>query len=352
MNKEAILYDKLPDDRVRCTACARYCEIKPGQIGLCGIRGNEGGKLDLYVYGKVITGNVDPIEKKPVIHYMPGTRIFSIATTGCNWLCRFCQNSDISQRRKVEGQDYTPQEIVQMALDNKSHGIAYTYNQPSIFMEFARDCGVEAHKKGLFNIFVSNGYDTPQSVQMMSEFLDCITVDFKGNAEPEFTRKIIGIPDPKPIFDTLIEIRDKTKIHVEITNLVVPEIGDNLEYAKKLAKFIYDNFGPEMPIHFLRFHPDYKMMEFPVTPTKTLEKHYEVAKKEGLQYVYLGNVPGHPYEHTYCPGCNNIAVGRYGFDITSWNLDKNNCCVICGHKIPIVGQLDKAYKKNRFQFVI
>lgn len=351
MNKEAILYEKMPGDRVRCTACARYCDIKDGQIGLCGIRGNVGGKLDLFVYGKVITGHIDPIEKKPVVHYHPGTKIFSIATTGCNWLCKFCQNNDISQRRKVEGIDMTPEQVAQMAVENGSDGIAYTYNQPSIFIEFARDCGVEAHKKGLFNIFVSNGYDTPQTVKMMDEFLDCITVDFKGSAEPSFTKRIIGVPDPKPIFDTLIEIRDKTKIHVEITDLIVPQVGDNLEYAKKLSKFVYDEFGPEMPIHFLRFHPDYKMMEFPSTPIKTLEKHYEVAKKEGLQYVYVGNVPGHPYEHTYCPDCKNIAIGRYGFDITAWNLDEKNKCKFCGKQIPIVGPLSKNYKQNRFQFV-
>jgi len=246
----------------------------------------------------------------------------------------------------------TPQQVAQMAVDRGSQGIAYTYNEPSIFIEFARDCGLEAHKKGLFNIFVSNGYDTPQSVRMMGEFLDCITVDFKGSAEPNFTRRYIGVPDPKPIFDSLIEIRDKTKIHVEITDLIVPQAGDNIEYAKKLAKFLYDEFGPEMPIHFLRFHPDYKMMEFPSTPIKTLEKHYEVAKKEGLEYVYLGNVPGHPYEHTYCPGCKNIAIGRYGFDITSWNLDEHNKCKTCGKQIPIIGHLDKNYKKSRFQFVI
>ena len=349
--KEAILYEKLPNDKVRCTACARYCEIGKGQIGLCGIRGNESGKLQLYVYGKVISGNVDPIEKKPVIHYRPGTSIFSIATTGCNWLCRYCQNYDISQRRKIEGVDMTPEDVVNQALRLKADGIAYTYNEPSIFIEFARDCGIAAHKKGLFNIFVSNGYDTPETVKMMGEFLDCITVDFKGNAEPQFTRKYIGIPDPKPIFDTLIEIRDKTKIHVEITDLVVPQVGDSLEYASKLCKFIYDVFGPEMPIHFLRFHPDYKMMEFESTPIKTLEKHYEVAKKEGLSYVYLGNVPGHPLEHTYCSQCNNIVVKRYGYDIQGWNMDENNNCKFCGNKIPIIGKLPKDYKQSRFQFV-
>ena len=351
MNKEAILYEKLPDDKVLCTACARYCELKKDQVGLCGIRGNVDGKLDLFVYGKVISGHVDPIEKKPVIHYYPGSKIYSIATTGCNWLCKYCQNSDISQRRKVEGIDMTPQEVVDTAIKYGAQGIAYTYNEPSIFIEFARDCGVIARKKGLKNIFVSNGYDTPESVKMMSEFLDAITVDFKGSAEPEFTRKFIGVPDPKPIFDTLLEIRDKTKIHVEITDLIVPKVGDNLEYARKLSKFIYDEFGPEMPMHFLRFHPDYKMMDYESTPVKTLEKHYKIAKEEGLKYVYLGNVPGHPWEHTYCSECNNIVVKRYGFDIQAWNMDKNNKCNFCGNQIPIIGSLNKNYKQNRFQFV-
>ena len=351
MTKEAILYEKLPNDKVLCTACARYCELGKDQVGLCGIRGNENGKLQLYVYGKVIAGHVDPIEKKPVTHYHPGTKIFSIATTGCNWLCKYCQNSDISQRRKVEGTDMTPQQVVDTAIEYGAQGIAYTYNQPSIFIEFARDCGVLARKKGLINIFVSNGYDTPETVKMMDEFLDCITVDFKGSAEPEFTRKFIGVPDPKPIFDTLIEIRDKTNIHVEITDLIVPKVGDSLEYAKKLSKFVYDEFGPEMSIHFLRFHPDYKMMEYEPTPIKTLEKHYEIAKKEGLKYVYLGNVPGHPWEHTYCSECNNIVVKRYGFDIQGWNMDENNKCKFCGNQIPIIGPLHKDYKQNRFQFV-
>ena len=352
MGKEAILYEKLPNDKVRCTACARYCEIGKEQIGLCGIRGNVDGKLDLFVYGKVIAGHIDPIEKKPAVHYMPGSKIFSIATTGCNWLCKYCQNYDISQRRKVEGTDMTPDEVVQSALNYDCDGIAYTYNQPSIFIEFARDVGVIARKKGLFNIFVSNGYDTPETVKMMGEFLDCITVDFKGSAEPEFTRKYIGVPDPRPIFDTLIEIRDKTKIHLEITDLIVPEAGDNLDYAKKLCKFVYDEFGPEMSIHFLRFHPDYKMMEFDSTPVKTLEKHYEIAKKEGLEYVYIGNVPGHPFEHTYCPECNSIAVKRFGFDIQEWNLDEKNRCIKCQHQLPIIGTLSKNYKQQRFQFVI
>jgi len=352
LNKEAILYEKLSDGSVRCTACARYCELKEDQIGLCGIRGNENGKLDLFVYGKVIAGHVDPIEKKPVIHYRPGSKVFSIATTGCNWLCKYCQNYDISQRRKVEGTDMTPDEVAKTAVDLGADGIAYTYNQPSIFIEFARDCGKAARKLGLYNVFVSNGYDTPETVKMMGEFLDCITVDFKGSAEPQFTRKYIGVPDPKPIFETLVNIREKTNIHVEITDLIVPQVGDNLEYARRLSRFVYDEFGPEMPIHFLRFHPDYKMMEFESTPVKTLENHYKVAKKEGLKYVYLGNVPGHPLEHTYCSECNNIAVKRNGFNIDEWNLDEHNDCKFCGNRIPITGSLAKNYKRDRFQLVV
>ncbi len=351
VGKEAVLYEKLPNDKVRCTACARYCEMGKGQIGLCGIRGNVDGRLDLFVYGKVIAGHVDPIEKKPVVHYRPGSKVFSIATTGCNWLCKYCQNYDISQRRKIEGRDMTPEQVVQTTLDYQADGIAYTYNEPSIFIEFARDCGVLAREKGLYNIFVSNGYDTPESVKMMGEFLDCITVDFKGNAEPMFIRKYIGVPDPQPIFDTLIEIRDKTNIHVEITDLVVPQVGDNLDYAKKLCKFVYDEFGPEMPIHFLRFHPDYKMMEFEPTPVATLEKHHQIAKEVGLKYAYIGNVPGHPLEHTYCPECKNIAIKRFGFDIEEWHLDDKNQCKFCGNKIPIEGKLSEKHKQNRFQFV-
>ena len=167
----------------------------------------------------------------------------------------------------------------------------------------------------------------------------------------EFTRKFIGVPDPQPIFDTLLEIREKTEIHVEITDLIVPKVGDDLEHARKLSKFVYDEFGPEMPIHFLRFHPDYKMMEFPSTPVETLEKHYEVARDVGLKYVYLGNVPGHKWEHTYCSECNEIVVNRYGFNIREWNLDEKNCCKFCGNKIPITGNLQEGYKEDRFQFV-
>lgn len=350
MEKEASLYEKTQGRSVRCTACARYCELDSGQVGLCGVRANTEGRLNLLVYGRVIAGHVDPIEKKPVTHYRPGSKIFSIATTGCNWLCRYCQNYDISQRRKVEGDEMAPHEVAETAVRNGADGIAYTYNEPSIFIEFARDCGLAARERGLCNVFVSNGYDTPESVDMMGEFLDSITIDFKGSAEPKFIKKYVGVPDPQPIFDTITGIRDRTKVHIEITDLVVPEVGDSPEYAERLCKFVYDELGPDTPVHFLRFHPDYKMMEFGPTPVRTLETHHRIAKEAGLLYAYVGNVPGHPLEHTYCPGCGCVAVRRYGFDIESWNLDRNNRCLECGYRIPIVGTLSPNYRRNRFHF--
>lgn len=346
--KEAILYQQLPERRVLCTACSRYCNIPEGKVGLCGIRANVDGKLQLLVYGKVIAGHVDPIEKKPVSHYMPGSKIFSIATSGCNWLCHYCQNYDISQRRKVEGTDATPDQIVSMAKKYQADGIAYTYNEPTIFIEYAHDIGVIARKEGLINIFVSNGFMTPPAIAMMNDFLDCITVDFKGSGERDFVRKFIGIPSADPIFQNLLELKNKTKIHVEITDLIVPRVGDSLDSAKHLSKWVYDNLGPDTPIHFLRFHPDYKMMDFPWTPIETLVKHHEIAKEVGMNYAYIGNVPGHPLEHTYCPSCKQVVVQRYGYDILDWKMDKGNRCLNCGYKIAIVGSLSNSSRTIRF----
>ncbi|MEM3267709.1 MAG: AmmeMemoRadiSam system radical SAM enzyme [Conexivisphaerales archaeon] len=351
MGKEAELYRRLPNGKIQCTACARLCQLGEGQIGLCGVRGVVNGRLYLLVYGKVITGHIDPIEKKPVIHYRPGSKIFSIATTGCNWLCAYCQNYDISQRRKVEGLDKQPSEIVSLAASYGCEGIAYTYNQPTIFIEYARDVGRLAHQRGIFNIFVSNGYDTPETVNVMKDFLDCITVDFKGSGETNFVRRYIGIPDANPIFQTLLDIK-RTSIHIEITDLIVPQLGDNLEQARKLARWIYDNLGPDTPMHFLRFHPDYKLMNLPETPVETLEKHYKIAREEGLNYVYIGNVPGHPAESTYCPGCGKVLIKRYGYYILQYNLDNNNRCKFCGYKTPIVGPLSKSAGEERFISVL
>jgi len=348
LGRRAELYRDLPGGKVQCTACARLCQIGEGQVGLCGVRGVVGGKLYLLVYGKVIAAHVDPIEKKPVIHYRPGSKIFSIATNGCNWLCRHCQNYDISQRRRVEGEDITPEEVVAKARAYDCEGLAYTYNQPTIFMEFARDVGRLAREKGIFNLFVSNGFDTPETVSMMNEFLDCITVDFKGNGEAEFARRYTGIASADPIFQTLLEIKERTKVHIEITDLVVPKVGDDLAAARKLCSWVHDNLGPDTPVHFLRFHPDYKMTDFPRTPVETLEKHHQIGKQVGLNYVYIGNIPGHPAESTYCPGCGKVLIKRYSYEILEYNLDRENKCRFCGYKTPIVGPLSRSFRDDRF----
>ncbi|MHB8585460.1 MAG: AmmeMemoRadiSam system radical SAM enzyme [Thermoplasmatota archaeon] len=355
MGREADLGLPAGDGRIICVACARRCTLREGQTGLCGVRAVEDGRLRLLVYGRVITGHVDPIEKKPVSHYRAGTRIFSVATTGCNWLCKYCQNYDISQRREVAGQELSPTSIADLAVASGADGLAYTYNEPSIFLEFARDIGLEARRRGLFNIFVSNGYGTPEGAREMEKFLDCITVDFKGNAEPSFVRKYIGIPDPEPIFDTLHELRRGGKVHVEITDLVVPKVGDSEEACRRLSRRIYDEFGPMVPIHFLRWHPDYRMRDLPITPVDTLERHVEIARSEGLLYAYVGNVPGHPLEHTRCHACGNVVVERYGFEIRRWNLHLQggaNHCDGCDAKVPIEGPLSPHARESRFFRVV
>ncbi|MGD0328873.1 MAG: AmmeMemoRadiSam system radical SAM enzyme [Nitrososphaeria archaeon] len=345
--QEARLYEKINDIKIKCTACPRYCRLSEGQIGFCGVRRNVGGKLFLLVYGRPISLNMDPIEKKPFSHYMPGSKVLSLGTVGCDWACQYCQNSDISQRRSIGGLEATPEKLIELALRYGSDGIAYTYNEPTIFVEYAHDTGVLARKKGLFNVFVSNGYATPESVKMMLNFLDAITVDFKGNGEKRFLQKYAMVVDPEPIYQTLIDLK-KGGVHIEITDLVVPKIGDDLGEARKLSKWILENLGENVPIHFLRFHPDYNMQNLPPTPDNTLVKHYSIAKEVGLKYVYLGNVPGHSYENTYCPSCGKMVVERYGFDIINWHLDGDNKCQYCSHPVAIVGRLKQYRSQERF----
>ncbi|MEM3403111.1 MAG: AmmeMemoRadiSam system radical SAM enzyme [Nitrososphaeria archaeon] len=346
--KEAVLYTKLDGKRVKCVACPRYCKLSNGQIGFCGVRKSIDGKLFLLVYGKVIAVHMDPIEKKPFSHFMPGSKAFSIGTVGCDWACEYCQNSDISQRRYVSGSEAPPERIVESALRYGANGIAYTYNEPTIFIEYAHDIGVLARKNGLYNVFVSNGYSTPEATKMMLEFLDAITVDFKGNGEERFLQRYAYVPSPEPIYQSLVTLK-RGGLHIEVTDLVVPKVGDSLEAARKLCRWVLENLGDETPIHFLRFHPDYKMVNLPSTPINTLERHYKAAKDVGLKYVYLGNVPGHPYENTYCSRCGKMIIKRYGFEISEWHLNEDNKCSFCGNAIPIKGRFNtQATSRNRF----
>lgn len=342
MHHEALLYEPLPDQKVRCTACARYCVIPEGSHGFCFVRKNEGGKLDLLVYGKVAALQIDPVEKKPLSHFHPGTRVLSLGTVGCNWRCQYCQNAEISQEEEVAGRSYTPAQIVKRALDLDCQGITFTYNEPTIFLEYALDVIEAAHARGLFTNFVTNGYMTPEAVARIGPKLDAISVDFKGSGEERFMRRYITAKGPAPILSTLTDLKQRG-VHIEVTDLIVPQVGEDDAALTKLARFVAAELGPETPFHLLRWHPDYKMLDLPVTPIATLERLHALAVAEGLRYVYLGNVWGHPFEHTYCPACHAIAVERYGFMIRSWNLDAQNRCRACGNPIPIVGRLSAEY---------
>lgn len=339
--REAMLYEQIQENKVRCNLCARRCIIPNGGMGFCNVRKNEDGRLYSLNYAKACAANIDPIGKKPLSHFHPGALVMSIATIGCNFRCQFCDNWAISQERDIVGRDFMPEEVVKATLEHGCQGISYTYTEPTIFFEYAYDTAVEAHKHGLFNTFVTNGYMTPETVKAIAPYLDAATVDFKGGGDPEFYRKFSMVPSVEPIYEALKEMRAHG-IHIEITNLVVPKIGDSMEKIRELASWIKDNLGEDTPFHLLRFHPDYKLTSIPSTEIKTLEKAYESAREAGLNYVYLGNVPGHKYEDTYCPNCQELLIKRYGFEVMRWNITGDMQCPKCGYKIAVKGRFHRA----------
>jgi len=336
----ARLWKKLDGGKVECTACARRCRIPDGSRGFCYVRQNVGGRLHLANYGRLEAMQVDPIEKKPFNQFMPGSYVFGIGTSSCNWGCMFCQNHNISKDREMKGVDVSPEEAVALAIENNAQGIAYTYNEPTIFMEYALDVAKIAHRKGLYNVFVTNGYMTSEAVESMKGLIDAAVINFKGNAEQKFSNKYEVVASADQIKEALLSLK-KAGVHLEITDLVIPAVGDSLKACDELTRWIKDNLGRNTPVHFTRFQPDYKMLDSVETPYPMLKAHYDVAKKNGLDYVYIGNVPGNPYESTYCPGCGSAVIERTGFYITRSGLDKGNKCKNCGHKIDISGSLPK-----------
>jgi pyruvate formate lyase activating enzyme len=326
--------------------------VNLGEAGFCGVRANAQGTLTLRNYGRVVAAHVDTIEKKPIYHYKPGSKLLSIGTIGCNWHCDFCINSTISQTSKVTGQALSADDVVRLAKKYECQGIAYTYNEPLVFIEFARDTGIIAHQAGLFNAVVSNGYGTPQAVDALSQFADCITVGLKANASPGFLRKHAGVPSPKPIFETLLGLGTRANIHVEVSDVVFERRGDSLRQARDLCRWIYRKMGQDTPLHFVRFYPSHKMGAAPSTSSSVLEAHCDIARKAGHRYVYVANFPGHERENTYCPNCGNKVIGRFGYSIHTWNLDSENRCRGCGRKIPIVGSLTETPPEERYAPVV
>ncbi len=335
MIKDAILWNPMKDKRVECVACARRCKIPENSHGFCFVRKNENGKLKLINYGTIAAMQIDPIEKKPFIHFMPGSYVFGIGTSSCNWGCLFCQNHSISKDREITGIDIDPERIVDLAVENMTECIAFTYNEPTIFMEYVLDVAEIAHKKGLRTLMVSNGYMTKEAIERVNGMIDAVVVNFKGSGEQKFANKFETIVSSEPIKEAILELK-RTGIHVEITDLVIPRAGDSLDACDELTRWICEKVGADTPIQFTQFHPDYKMLDYPVTDYKTLKEHYDIAKRNGLNYVYIGNVPGNPYESTFCPSCKSIAIERKGHYIVNWFLDKNMRCK-CGNRIPVVG---------------
>ncbi len=340
--REAVLWEPVEGKPgyVKCNVCARRCIIAPGRYGVCGVRKNVDGKLYLLVYGLLTAMNIDPIEKKPLYHFEPGSGVLSISTVGCNFFCRFCQNWEISQSRLEKGlygRYVEPEEVVKAALEWGADGIAYTYNEPTIFLEYVHDVAEIAKKHGLYNVMVTNGYLTREAIDYLDGLIDGVTVDFKGSGNREFYRKFMGVPDPSPIYDAILYMKEKGW-WIEITDLIVPKYGDSEEDLKRLAEWVRDNVGPETPFHLLRFHPDYKLLDLPPTPVETLERLAKIAIETGLKHVYLGNVWGHPLENTYCPRCGYTLIERLGFRITAWRLTKDNRCPRCGYKVNIRGK--------------
>lgn len=332
--KEAMFYDQLGNNKVKCRLCAFNCVIQEGKTGVCKVRKNVEGRLYSSVYENVSSATPDPIEKKPAYNFAPGTRTYSIATPGCNWRCEYCQNWTLSQG-EVEGKDIPPEEIVHRAKSAGCRGISYTYTEPTIFYELTYDTAKLAHEEGLYNTYVTNGYMNPEPIKKIAPHLDEATVDFKGSGDEEFLREFSSVPSPDPIFRALKEYK-KQGVFVEITDLIVPEIGDSMERVKDLVEWIKENLGDETPIHFLRFFPAYKVEDIPPTPVGTLENAYQIAKDNGLKYVYLGNI-GDSRNNTYCPECGELMIERGGMQ-TVENKIESGKCPFCGADVNIGGQ--------------
>ncbi|MBD3266807.1 AmmeMemoRadiSam system radical SAM enzyme [bacterium] len=331
-NKEAMHYDKLEDQKVKCVLCPKECSVADGERGYCGVRENQKGEYKTLVYGRPCTLHVDPIEKKPLFHYRPGTRAFSIATAGCNMECKFCQNWDISQFRpeQVRMMDLPPKRTAELAKQAKSETIAYTYSEPVIFYEYMHDTAVEARTLGIGSVMISNGYIKEKALKQLLPKLTGIKVDFKGFTESFYKDYCNG--EMKPVLHALETIKEMGT-WLELVVLIIPTLNDSDQENKDMAKWIVKHLGPDVPVHLSRYHPTYKIKNIPPTPIKTLERIRQFMMDAGNHYVYIGNAPGHEAEHTYCPSCQALLIQRLGFSTTIKGME-NGRCEKCKTEIP------------------
>ena len=332
--KEAVLWEAAEGQKVQCKLCAWRCLIGEGKLGRCCVRKNVGGVLYSLNYDKVCAANVDPIEKKPLFHFQPGSRSFSVAAVGCNFRCDFCQNWQISQAAieegRIDGQNFSPECLVDSALSGDCRSMAYTYTEPTIFMELCDACGRLGKEKGLANVFVSNGYMSREAIDFAAEWLDGINVDLKSFSEEFYSRLCKGRLGP--VLDTIRYIARETDIWLEVTTLLIPGENDSGDELKKLVDFIAEEAGVDVPWHISRFGPNYKYYTSGATPIESMERAGAIGRAAGLRYIYLGNVPGAEGESTYCYECGVLLIERVGYNVVS-NRVKDGCCLKCGAKI-------------------
>jgi pyruvate formate lyase activating enzyme len=329
---EARYYEKLPDGFVRCLLCPKKCLVGPGKRGACRVRENRNGTYYSLVYGQPCAEHLDPIEKKPFYHVMPGTAAFSIATVGCNLACKFCQNWQISQSRPedVSTRFVPPDTVVRRALSAEARSIAYTYGEPVVFNEYVQDIAARGRESGLLSVVVSSGFINEKPLDDLCGLVDAIKIDLKAYTETYY--RDICSAELRPVLDTILRIR-RNGIWLELVYLMVPTLNDDPGEIREMARWLVTNVGSDVPIHFSRFFPQYRLTNLPPTPVSSLERAYGICREEGLEFVYIGNVPGHEYENTYCPSCSRVIISRRGYRISGLNIEKGSCR-FCGHAIP------------------
>jgi pyruvate formate lyase activating enzyme len=331
--KEAMYYEPLEEMRIQCKLCPWECAVADQERGTCGVRENREGTYYTLVHSQPCAAHVDPIEKKPLFHYLPGSLAFSIATAGCNIECQFCQNWNIAQVRpeQVDAYYLPPEGVTDVSLRYDCKTIAYTYSEPVVFFEYMYDSARYARERKIGNVIISNGFINKEPLVDLCQYLTGVKIDLKAFTETFYHDVCRG--ELKPVLNTLETLRD-LGIWYELVVLLIPTLNDSRQELEEMSHWIYHELGEHVPVHFSRFHPMYKIKNLPPTPVKTIEMARDIAMNAGLHYVYAGNVPGHPGEHTYCPACGEIVVQRVGYNIQQVALDDNGTCKHCQHPIP------------------
>lgn len=325
---------RLDDGRVQCDLCPRACKLRDGQRGLCFVRGAAAGEVVLTTYGRASGYCVDPIEKKPLNHFLPGTPVLSFGTAGCNLACKFCQNWDISKSREMDTlmDEASPETIARAAVDLGCRSVAYTYNDPVIFLEYAIDVAQACREQGIKSVAVTAGYICPEPRVEFFRYMDAANVDLKAFTE-EFYWKVTG-GHLQAVLDTLVYLKQETSVWFELTTLLIPGLNDSDEELHRMTEWVVQNLGPDVPMHFTAFHPDFKMLDRPATPPGTLSRARDIAISAGVHYAYTGNVHDPAGGSTYCPACGHRVIGRDWYRITSWQLSDAGHCNHCGGVIP------------------